>query len=101
MIFIDDNHAINFRHSSIDYVPSRKEMKKDRFNRLAQMRRTECEIIKLVPEEGSVVIGHGEALCHPLDQFVKEYGRKTALSRAMKDLDREFRAKVWNAYFKR
>ena len=49
------------------------------------------------------LLGHGIAICHPWDVFVKEAGRKLALTRALKasKLDRATRFLVWDAYFQR
>ena len=44
-------------------------------------------------------MGFGWASCSDKDQFNKNTGRKVALSRALRSFDREFRKKVWRAYF--
>lgn len=44
---------------------------------------------------------NGEAFCHPTDQFRRSTGRKVALARALKSLDRATRTQIWNAYFQK
>lgn len=41
----------------------------------------------------------GVAVCHPNDPFCRATGRKIALARAIKHLDREIRTQIWKAYF--
>jgi len=53
-----------------------------------------------------VYLGGGEpyvgwAHCSKQDQFCKETGRKVALARAVKPLDKATRKRVWEAYFGR
>lgn len=43
----------------------------------------------------------GKAWCHESDNPCKEVGRKLALQRAIEDLPREEREKVWQHYFSR
>lgn len=40
----------------------------------------------------------GRAACHDLDMPVKAIGRKIALARAIKDLDRATRTQIWKHY---
>jgi hypothetical protein len=42
----------------------------------------------------------GYAWCHPQDQFCKKTGRKIALARALRDLPRWARKRIWEEYFK-
>jgi hypothetical protein len=104
MIFIDKTTAINFRHSRIDNPGEikgfTKKMSMATFP-LMQSRRTECEILQLVPNDEPLVMGYGESLCHPFDNFNKEIGRKNALERAIRHLDRNMRKQIWTAYLNR
>jgi hypothetical protein len=45
-------------------------------------------------------VTYGLAECHPNDRFIKSYGRKLALKRAIAGLPREERAQIWAAYFR-
>lgn len=47
---------------------------------------------------GNVRRSYGAAACIPEDQFVKETGRKLALTRAIKHFTREVRGLIWQAY---
>jgi hypothetical protein len=49
------------------------------------------------------VVGVGYSYCHEQDQFVKEVGRKIALTRALEDMgaDQPTRTLFWKAYFGR
>lgn len=42
---------------------------------------------------------HGWATCGPNDQFRKAFGRKLSLTRALENHSRDFRSRVWAAYF--
>ena len=56
----------------------------------------------MVLNEHRHVVGKvGEAICHDLDNPVKEVGRKLALARAIHDLPLEERKIVWKEYFSR
>ena len=48
-------------------------------------------------------VGHGEALCHPSDSFVKALGRKLAFQRALCDMaeapGRDERRAFWTAFW--
>ncbi len=88
MIFIDKNLAIDFRHSRFDHNHDLG------FN---QPRTTTCEIVHYTDGSKSVVAS-GKSFCHPLDNFNKEFGRKTALSRAIANLPRADRMRIWSAY---
>ncbi len=52
-------------------------------------------------DEAGVVFAGGRAWCHENDNFCKETGRKLALTRAVKDLPKEQRKAVWEAYLNR
>jgi len=56
---------------------------------------TECEVII-----GDEVV-YGTSYCMRTDQFQKSVGRKLALTRALENLDKETRAKIWTAYFEK
>lgn len=43
----------------------------------------------------------GQVTCSKQDHFEKEAGRKGALAKAMKPIDREVRAQIWEGYFAR
>jgi hypothetical protein len=43
----------------------------------------------------------GEAFCRPDDRFVKDVGRKLALTRLVACFTRRTRTEVWNQYLKR
>jgi hypothetical protein len=43
----------------------------------------------------------GQAVCAKEDHFVKETGRKVALTKAVADLPRDVRAAIWQAYLNR
>lgn len=43
---------------------------------------------------------YGLSICHPVDQFCKNTGRKLALADAIKDLPREKRRVFWQEYFR-
>jgi hypothetical protein len=49
--------------------------------------------------DGTVLVG--QAVCHELDNPVKEVGRKLALARAIASLPYLERKEVWNQYFLR
>ena len=51
--------------------------------------------------KGHIVGKIGHAVCHDLDNPVKEVGRKLALARAIHDLPLEERKIVWKEYFSR
>lgn len=52
-----------------------------------------------VSNEGGEIVSHGTAHVHPKDHnFCKETGRKLALQRATKDLAKEVKQTVWDAY---
>ena len=57
--------------------------------------------ICLVWEEDNTVPLTGMASLHPMDNPVKEVGRKLALARAINLLPLEERKKVWQVYFSR
>ena len=40
----------------------------------------------------------GTATCHPHDNFSRRVGRRIALTRAIKNLPREYRKRVWEKY---
>ena len=63
---------------------------------------TRCDVF--VQEDGKNLddgYTYGLALCAPQDKFVKEYGRKLSLARAIEHMPRDVRAKVWETYLSR
>lgn len=42
----------------------------------------------------------GKAVCNPCDQYVKEKGRRIALTKAIAGLDRSQRTSVWSEYWR-
>lgn len=76
---------------------------------LTRMRFTHCEIFEIVPNammrEGFDVrlLSEGVTMCSPRDNFVKEAGRKIALTRALGKLKlgKKERTLVWEAYMAR
>ena len=46
-------------------------------------------------------VGFGMARCSAGDIFCRETGRKLAMARALKDLDKPVRTAIWQAYFQR
>jgi len=104
MIYIDKTTAINFRHSRVDNPDGVKAPNKrlsESKDSLMKSRRTECEILQILPDQEPLVMGYGESLCHPNDNFNKEFGRKNALARAISKMARQDRTVIWNAYFNR
>lgn len=103
MIYVTDNLAINFRHSSVETTLGMKNSTKrmSTISAISKSRRTECEILQFVPESDPNVVGYGESLCHPSDNFSKETGRKNSLNRAISHMSREDRALIWAAYHNR
>jgi hypothetical protein len=63
-------------------------------NTLKYVGHTTCVILK-----GEELISTGKAFCGEKDKYNKEKGRKVALSRAIKNLDRDTRTTIWNEYF--
>ena len=59
---------------------------------------TECYIEK---EEDYSILAIGHSSCTPNDCFCKETGRKIALIRAVKDLPKSERKKIWECYLNR
>lgn len=51
------------------------------------------------PRWGWDLVAFGAAGCSLSDQYVKEIGRRVALTRALAKWPREKRAKVWRAYW--
>ncbi len=88
MIFINTNLAIDFRHSRFDH---NHELG------FRQPRTTICEIVHFIDGERTVV-SRGRSVCHPLDNFNKEFGRKNSLTRAVARLPRADRMRFWRAY---
>lgn len=65
----------------------------------SSLKSTHCVLEK---KEGSFfAYREAYASCHPKDQFCKEIGRKLALTKTIQEFSRDFRTKVWDAYFKR
>jgi hypothetical protein len=60
---------------------------------------TTCNVVTDGSDEA---VTFGVAVCHPIDNFCKNTGRKLSLFRAIKmlGLPKEFRKKFWRAYFK-
>jgi len=56
--------------------------------------RTHC----IIEDHNKNVLFEGVSECSSKDQFCKDIGRKYALKRAIRDLDREERVKIWKAY---
>lgn len=56
---------------------------------------TEC---RLILPDGSEFADSGFAACSMGDNFNRNLGRKLALTRAVKDLPKEQRRTIWNAY---
>ena len=56
-------------------------------------RRTTCVM------EGPGFNLRGEATCNPKDQYKKVAARREALKHTIQHFDREYRAKIWDAYF--
>lgn len=56
---------------------------------------TACFIIA----EDRAITGYGISWCNPSDIFSKFVGRKLALTRAVKELDKDFRKTIWDKYF--
>ena len=54
-----------------------------------------CDIID--PQTGGTLL-YGGAACSWQDRFTRKIGRKVALTRAIKDMPRDFRSQVWAAY---
>lgn len=103
MIYINNNRAINFRHSNIDNPENIYETKK-RLNSQTYILKTrvvECEIFQVEGTKIVEVIAYGKSMCHPKDNFNKEFGGKNVLSRALAYLPKEERTCAWNAYFSR
>ncbi len=48
-------------------------------------------------DDGPPVL-YGWAICSERDRFTRKIGRKVALTRAIKDMPRDFRSQVWAAY---
>ncbi len=46
----------------------------------------------------SQLINNGQAICHPDDRFSKKFGRKLALTKAIRDLDKSTRSAIWKKY---
>lgn len=51
-------------------------------------------------KESAETLGSGEATCAHIDNFCRSTGRKVALSRAMKSVDKALRKGIWDGYFK-
>ncbi len=61
---------------------------------------TTCRIV--VKVNGTIQLwSSGYAYCSVKDVFSKETGRKVALTRALKEFDKEFRTRAWKAYLGR
>lgn len=43
----------------------------------------------------------GISICHPIDSFVKEQGRRGSLTAALAEFPKSFRTAAWEAYFER
>ena len=99
MIQINENTAINFRHLTVDNANQSVPVRPS--NRPSSTRVTECEIVKVEGSNIVEVLGYGKSQCHPTDNFNKEFGRKNSLSRALQNLDQDFRRQIWTAYFQR
>jgi hypothetical protein len=69
---------------------------------------TDCFILR-VRGDGKKIVARGTAYCHAADRFVKETGRKIALTRALSSArrvdpwtwDKKKRQQVWFKYFGR
>lgn len=86
MIYVNNEYAIGFKHTSQDSV-----------------RATKCFIYQVDNNRLGAVVGTGVAYCHYKDQFNKEKGRKLALRRAVQEAFPRGpeRVSVWDAYFNR
>ncbi len=64
---------------------------------------TRCAIVhageQFSDEKNWLTIGY--AHCHPSDNYSKETGRKLSLARAIKDLQKQHRRTIWQAYLNR
>lgn len=72
-----------------------------------KVRWTTCEIFDVKSKDVAIQLGFAHCECSPRDNFVKETGRKEALTRVLKDLksskvvSKEESRKIWDGYFKR
>lgn len=53
----------------------------------------------LIYDNDKLPVQVGAAYCSKKDHYDRKVGRKVALARALKDTPREYRKKVWDAYF--
>ena len=84
MIYINEQTAINFRHSV----------------NVSGSRMTVCELVGVEGKEYKI-LSYAQAYCHPKDNFNKEFGRRTALKRCVETLPKSDRKIVWEAYLNR
>jgi hypothetical protein len=66
--------------------------------RKKQTRRLVACFIEREEDQKWIGVVGGQAECSPADQFMKETGRKLALTRALKWQHLEFRTRAWWAY---
>lgn len=98
MKFMHDGEEfdIRFRYDPAFYAPYKRV---NTFN-------TVCIISRVLPtiargREKYVRYGEGTAMMDSRDVFVKDTGRKIALTRALLFQNRDFRKAAWQAYFNR
>lgn len=86
MIYFKDNQAINFMHTRIE----------DR-------RATVCQIVNVDSDGNTSVVSESASMCNPRDNFSKEFGRKLALTKALRksNYNKSERALIWQSYFSR
>jgi hypothetical protein len=87
--FAGNKYALQFKYET--------ELEKER----GLFRRTYCTLFKYVESQWLPSVIEGEALCVPEDRYVKETGRKLALTRALSSVSKEFRTAAWQAYHSR
>lgn len=56
-----------------------------------------CSIVTVILNEKEV--GHGMAVCNPVDNFCRATGRKRAMTIALSSLTKELRTAVWEEYW--
>ena len=98
--------GFSFTHTRAKPAPSHKWYKS-----VLYLRVTFCEIFKILPEnKGVELVGDGESLCSPVEQFRKDVGRKISLTRALEvvfpkeksgEAGKAARTAIWMAYLNR
>jgi len=86
-----NDYRLNFKYDTEDYA-TRGTVKVTKCN---------VEVVESGGrfDDNGKKIGESVAICDPRDNFDKSVGRKIALQRALVEIDKSTRAKIWSAYF--